>query len=240
MKFLLSILLMFSLIDCSGSKSANNAEESEAGTELADGGEFSEDFEDDLGIDDEFTDDEFAEDTSLKEDSGGDFADASGSEEAGDMSSEMSDDFTEEPTETMAETAPQPVQIDNSEMGWHTVEKGETLMLIAFKIYGDYSKWRDLARANSSTLNGGFIISAGTRLQYPMPAQKFEWSPEGNPYLIKVGDTLGTISRDTYGTNAYWKNIWQNNTPLIKNPNKIFAGFTIYTPNIESRGVANE
>ena len=31
-----------------------------------------------------------------------------------------------------------------------------------------------------------------------------------------------------------------NNKPLIKNPNKIYAGFTIYTPIIEGREVATE
>ena len=25
-----------------------------------------------------------------------------------------------------------------------------------------------------------------------------------------------------------WKNIWNNNKPLIRDPNKIFAGFTLY------------
>ena len=65
-------------------------------------------------------------------------------------------------------------------------------------------------------------------------------SSDGNPYLIKSGDTLGKISNTTYGTIKYWKNIWNNNKPLIKDPNKIFAGFTIYTPLIEGRDVAND
>ena len=112
-------------------------------------------------------------------------------------------------------------------------------MIIAFKIYGDYDRWRDLARWNSGKVGPNHSISRGMQIQYEVPNQKFVWNPEGNPYLIRSGDTLGTISRDKYGTTAYWKNIWQNNTPLIKNPNRIFAGFTIYTPLIEGRGVAN-
>jgi nucleoid-associated protein YgaU len=68
----------------------------------------------------------------------------------------------------------------------------------------------------------------------------FSWAPEGNKYLIKVGDSLGIISDTTYGTSKYWKNIWTNNKPLIKDPNRIYAGFTIFTPIIEGREVAND
>lgn len=123
-------------------------------------------------------------------------------------------------------------------MATYTVQQNETLMMIAFKLYGDYGKWKDLARMNATSLGSNNVVSVGTQLQYEAPAQEFVWNPEGNPYLIKTGDTLGTISSDTYGTTRYWKNIWNNNKPLIKDPNLIFAGFTIYTPMID-RGVAN-
>ncbi len=50
----------------------------------------------------------------------------------------------------------------------------------------------------------------------------------GERYLIKRGDTLGTISGDVYGTRAKWKKLWENNRQLIKDPNKIYAGFSLY------------
>ena len=231
MKFLLSILLMFSLVACSGSKSANNAKESEVGTEIAEGDEFSLDFEEDLGVED--FEEEPVEDVSGLEDE----VSAEPVEEVAETTEETLDEPLAE-VEEMEQTPP--VQINNSAMQWHTVDRGETLMLISFKIYGDYTKWRELASYNRTTLRNGFSVSVGMKLQYPAPSQKFVWNPEGNPYLIRVGDTLGTISKETYGTESYWKNIWKNNTPLIQNPNKIFAGFTIYTPIIEARGVANE
>jgi nucleoid-associated protein YgaU len=118
----------------------------------------------------------------------------------------------------------------------YTVAKNETLMMISFKIYGDYSKWRKI-----SALNGGITMAKeGAVLKYERPMEMFSWAPAGNRYLIKGGDTLGTISSTTYGTMKFWKNIWENNKPLIKDPNRIYAGFTIYTPIIEGRGVANE
>lgn len=139
----------------------------------------------------------------------------------------------------VAEIAPEePVVSVSADMGSYKVLKNETLMIVAFKIYGDYSKWRELAELNKGKLVNGHQVMAGVELSFNAPAEKFEWRPEGNPYLIKRGDTLGTISKDTYGTPRYWKNIWHNNEPLIKDPNVIFAGFTIYTPTIEGRDVA--
>ena len=109
-------------------------------------------------------------------------------------------------------------------MATYKVQKDETLMMIAFKIYGDYHKWKDIKGWNSNITK----IGEGTELSYMEPEQKFGWSPSGLPYLVRTGDTLGTVSLDKYGTPKKWKAIYENNRPLIKNPNLIFAGFTIY------------
>ncbi|MCB1073754.1 MAG: hypothetical protein KDK96_11745 [Chlamydiia bacterium] len=45
---------------------------------------------------------------------------------------------------------------------------------------------------------------------------------------MKKEDTLGTISDEVYHTPKRWNEIYQNNRPLIKDPNLIFAGFTLY------------
>jgi hypothetical protein len=50
----------------------------------------------------------------------------------------------------------------------------------------------------------------------------------GESYLIKKGDTLGLISNDVYGTTRKWKKLWENNRQLIKDPNRIYAGFYLY------------
>lgn len=126
---------------------------------------------------------------------------------------------------------------NGTNQGTYTVQKNETLMMVAFKIYGDYAKWKEIADLNGIS---GQSISEGQTLSYTAPVEQFTWAPEGTPYLIKERDTLGTISNDTYGTTKYWKNIWENNRPLIKDPNKIFVGFTIFTPTIEGRELANQ
>jgi nucleoid-associated protein YgaU len=133
------------------------------------------------------------------------------------------------------------VQTDQSDLNGsvqeYRVQANETLMMIAFKIYGDYEKWRELKQFNPQ-LNG--MVKQGDIVRYNAPAQVFNWQPEGNPYLIKRNDTLGSISQSTYGEKKYWKEIWNNNKPLIKDPNLIFAGFTIYTPRIDGRDVASK
>lgn len=123
-----------------------------------------------------------------------------------------------------------------AEVGQYTIEKNDTLMLIAFKIYGDYGKWKELEQMNPEFSPGK--LKEGQVLKYNPPMEKFVWSPQGNPYLIKSGDTLGIISKDVYGIEKRWKEIFDNNRPMIKDPNLIFAGFTLYY--IPDRNVASE
>ncbi len=108
----------------------------------------------------------------------------------------------------------------------YTVKKGDTLMLVAFKLYGDYRRWRTLKEQNPGLRNSALV--PGTELTYSPPARPFSWNPQGRPHLVRTGDTLVIISQDKYGTPKHWKDIWKNNEPLILDPNLIFAGFTIY------------
>lgn len=106
----------------------------------------------------------------------------------------------------------------------YVVQKGDTLMMIAFKIYGDYAMWKQISQDNGNVRH----LRAGMELNYRVPTTDVSWKPEGSPYLIKRGDSLGTISRDLYNTSKMWKYLYEFNKPLIKDPNLIFAGFTIY------------
>jgi len=45
---------------------------------------------------------------------------------------------------------------------------------------------------------------------------------------------LGVISTKVYdGEKKYWKKLWENNKPMIRDPNLIFAGFTIFYQPLE-------
>lgn len=119
----------------------------------------------------------------------------------------------------------------------YKVQRGETLMQIAFKLYGDIGKWKELKALNKDKLTNNSSLRANMNLKYNAPETPFVWNPVGVPYLIKNGETLGTISNNVYSTPKKWKQIYENNKPLIKNPNVIFAGFTLYYK--KNPGMAN-
>lgn len=117
---------------------------------------------------------------------------------------------------------------------FYQTQKNDTLMLIAFNIYGDYRKWRELQTLNSHVLNGGVDLSHYPVLKYKKPSQVFEL-PNENPYLIKKGDSLSLISKKVYGDWRDWPIIHQNNLEQIPSPDLIFAGFTLFYPSLSRR-----
>ena len=129
-----------------------------------------------------------------------------------------------EEVEGQNEVASAPVEV-SAEIGQYQVQAGDTMMLIAFKIYGDYAKWRSINNLNPGIVNK---LKIGQKISYEVPKVRFEWNPQGSPHLITSGETLGIISQKYYDTTKKWRNIWENNRLMIKNPNLIFAGFTLY------------
>jgi len=147
-----------------------------------------------------------------------------------DLDVEAPQEYQLAPQENVAEvdfgSAPAPAVI-GSEYAEYEVVKGDTLMLIAFKLYGDYSMWREIQGQNNGLSSSELI--PGKKIKYLSASSEFKWVPNGDPYLIMRGDTLSKISIDKYKTHRRWREIYENNRPLIKDPNLIFAGFTIYT-----------
>lgn len=136
----------------------------------------------------------------------------------------------EEPTPIITEekiVVEQEVQASTTPQTYK-VQRGETLMQIAFKLYGDISRWKELRRMNGDKLASNSALKSHMELKYMAPTSNFVWKREGTPHLIKNGETLGTISTTVYQTPKHWKKIWENNKILIKNPNLIYAGFTLY------------
>jgi nucleoid-associated protein YgaU len=198
------VLLSLSLAACSGSKSAQKVNEETPQIELSDADEFT---------DTPSEDQPAAETTEAPVES-------------------TSDDVVVSNNEPLVQESSlentSPVVSEPGTLKQYTVQQNETLMMISFKLYGDYARWKELANENASTLKGGTVVRTGMVLNYVSPAEEFVWNPQGNPYLIKTGDTLGTISKEVYATVKKWKLLWENNKPLIKDPNKIYAGFTMY------------
>lgn len=130
----------------------------------------------------------------------------------------------------MVDTGPRKIK-------FYKVKKGETLMQIAFKLYGDISRWQELKKLNQEKVSRNTTLATNLTLKYEAPDVEFVWNPSGEPYVIGTGETLGIISNNVYQTPKRWKSLWENNKPLIKNPNVIFAGFTLYY--IKDQNLAN-
>lgn len=127
-------------------------------------------------------------------------------------------------------TARAPAQAGSGDWGTYRVRRGDTLMKIAFETYGDLYRWKDLFEANRDVISNPNSLPPGKTIKFEKPSTPVEIQRNGEKYLIKLGDTLGTISNDVYGTQKKWRRIYKNNRAMIKDPNKIFAGFTLYYP----------
>jgi len=207
-------------VGCSKWKSSKSADESSPAVELSETDEVIPQ-ENSVGMEDNLDEEKINEEVSIDESSLGD-------QDSNEKNSEIqiSDEIDSSVTSSGGETKE------------YVVQKNETLMLIAFKLYGNHQKWKELANKNPKAVSQGGIVKAGSILKYDAPSQEFVWSPNGNPYLIKTGDTLGTISKEVYQTMNKWKLLWENNRQMIKDPNKIYAGFTLYY--LDAREVAAE
>lgn len=122
----------------------------------------------------------------------------------------------------------------NPRSNYYQVQKNDTLMLVSYKLYGDYRRWKELYKINKEIIPSDFDLSNVDAL-YFKDASQLLFQPKGKPYLIKKGDSLSLISDKVYGNWKQWKKIWKNNETQIKGPNLIFAGFTLFYPPKDER-----
>lgn len=158
-------------------------------------------------------------------------AEAKPTGESTDEKNQLQDaDSTPAPKETVstAEVVEEQVQEEGSGVTTHMIRRGDTLMKIAFEVYGDLFKWRSIYESNQSKIKNLNDLPVGETLTFPKPGKIVKLTPKGEKYHIKSGDTLASISSGLYGTTKKWKRIWKNNSQLIKDPNRIFAGFFLY------------
>lgn len=58
-----------------------------------------------------------------------------------------------------------------------------------------------------------------------------EAGDEGRTYTVQSGDTLWKISQEMYGNGSKYMKIFEANTPMLENPDKIFPGQVLKIPN---------
>ena len=133
---------------------------------------------------------------------------------------------------------PPPAAVEGSslpEMGAklaYVVKKGDTLGDIAQNIYGDKSKWRDLARwsgfSNPHLIFPGNLVYYQYTEQSAAFAQKYENQPKSE-VVVQAGDSLSGIAERVYGNSSHWVIIWRHNGH-VTNPDRIEVGQVITYP----------
>jgi hypothetical protein len=121
------------------------------------------------------------------------------------------------------------IEKDEKGLSHYLSKRGDTYMIIAKKLLGSHTKWREIYNLNKPRLGNSLFIQEGSDFAY----QDIGFiEPEfiGFPYLIKKMDNLGKISTKIYGEKKYWEELYYNNKTTIKNPNILFAGFILYYP----------
>ncbi len=63
-------------------------------------------------------------------------------------------------------------------------------------------------------------------------AEEIEPEETVRKYTVKPGDTLSGISRKMYGSGNKYMKIFEANTPLLEDPNKIFPGQELVIPDL--------
>lgn len=128
----------------------------------------------------------------------------------------------------IARTSPSSTVINSKNSVPYIINKGDTLMKIAFDKFGTIFGWRKIYLMNESTLNNPNLILAGTKIYLPKSVKA---EPETNgmqKYNVKQGETLSKIATHLYGDSAQWKKLWKLNKKFLANPHQIYADFYIF------------
>jgi len=112
----------------------------------------------------------------------------------------------------------------------YIVRSGDTLALIAHKIFGSSHMFKDLAQQNG--IGAPYRIYPGDELKFTASnknAMAFAKKLQGSKKTVKVqsGDTLSSIAEKVFGSAYAWKTLAAYNKDKISNPNRIEKGMVL-------------
>ncbi|MDD9950537.1 MAG: LysM peptidoglycan-binding domain-containing protein [Zetaproteobacteria bacterium] len=137
------------------------------------------------------------------------------------------------------------------------IKRGDWLSKIAIQVYGDMSKWPEIARANRKITNPD-LIYAGDTLMIPIinaQAEEFAKSyqaqhhsgaavtpeasensqanhhPAQQTYEVQAGDSLSSIAATLLGSAAQWKALLEHNNQ-IERPELLQVGMQLNVPHV--------
>ena len=112
----------------------------------------------------------------------------------------------------------------------YIVQKGDTLGVIAEKIYGDKEQWREILQLTG--MENPDLIYPGEVVYYRLTessqafAAAYENTPKGE-MTVEVGDSLASLAQRIYGDPGQWQTLWRAND-TINNPDRLEVGQIVY------------
>ncbi len=128
-----------------------------------------------------------------------------------------------------------------AEFIYYTVQPGDTLWKISEKFYGSGELWERIYLANTDVIQNPNRIYVGQILKiYLSPDGSTITVPNGNAngngsviyYTVASGDTLWGIAKKYYGNGRLWRRIYEANTSVISDSERLYAGWLIAVPSI--------
>lgn len=121
----------------------------------------------------------------------------------------------------------------------YIVKSGDSFWTIAEDLYGDASLWKKLWQANIQRFPRPDMLKVGAtiivpeidtgKVNLPLANTSRQASPDGTRrYVVQLGDCLGTISQDFYGTAKKWRMILEANK--LEDETSLRAGMEIIIP----------
>ncbi len=121
----------------------------------------------------------------------------------------------------------------------YIVKSGDSFWTIAEDLYGDSSLWKKLWQANIQRFPRPDMLKEGAtiivpnidtgKVNLPLANTSRQASPDGTRrYVVQLGDCLGTISQDFYGTAKKWRKILEANN--LEDETSLRAGMEIIIP----------
>ncbi len=117
----------------------------------------------------------------------------------------------------------------------YTVAKGDTLVKISEKVYGDKTKWRQIYEANRDQITDVRLMQPGQVLTIPAVAGEVGQEPSlpmarGKYHEVRAGDSLYKLAERYYGDGSQWELVYEANKARLPSADRLTIGQKLYIP----------